>query len=83
MDKNYPCQSLGPNPCPIHYPKPRELEEKKEKELKEEKERLLECFRKDFEAYQQRSTELQDHLKILLEERNNLAQDFMVFIFNE
>jgi len=55
----------------------RELAEQKEKELKEEKERLLNCFRLDFEAYQKRATELQDHLKMLLEERNNLAQDYM------
>jgi len=55
----------------------RELEEKKEKELEEEKERLLDHFREDFESYQKRATELQDHLKILLEERNNIAKDFM------
>ena len=35
-------------------------------------------FRQDFESYQKRATELQDHLMNLLEERNNLAQDFMV-----
>jgi len=55
----------------------RELEEKKERELKEEKERLLDLFRQDFEAYQNRATELQNHLKTLLEERNNLAKDMM------
>ena len=56
----------------------RELQEQKEMELAAEKERLLDLFRQDFEAYQKRATELQDHLRDLLRERNNLAKDFMV-----
>jgi len=55
----------------------RELQEQKERELAEEKERLLEMYRLDFEAYQNRCTELQDHLRDLLQERNNMAKDFM------
>lgn len=55
----------------------RELQEQKEMELAAEKERLLDLFRQDFEAYQKRATELQDHLRDLLRERNNLAKDFM------
>ena len=56
----------------------RELKEEKERELEEEKERLLNMYRQDFESYQKRATELQDHLRDLLTERNNLAKDFMV-----
>ena len=59
----------------------RELQEQKERELAEEKERLLELYRLDFEAYQSRCTELQDHLQDLLRERNNMAKDFMVRIY--
>lgn len=55
----------------------RELKEEKERELEEEKERLLNMYRQDFESYQKRATELQDHLRDLLTERNNLAKDFM------
>jgi len=55
----------------------RELAEEKERELEEEKERLLNLYRQDFESYQKRATELQDHLRDLLTERNNLAKDFM------